>query len=67
MRLLFSLENVSQAPTESQRSILVQVTSAERLTSAKLNTLMTTDLANLNTAMRKAGMAYVTATAEKSK
>ncbi|HEV3513698.1 MAG TPA: hypothetical protein VGS05_18460 [Candidatus Sulfotelmatobacter sp.] len=65
MRLLFSLENVSQAPTESQRSFLAQVTSAEQLSSAKLNTLMTADLAKLNDAMRKAGMAYVTATVKK--
>lgn len=65
MRLLFSLESISQAPTESQRSVLTQVTSAEQLTSTKLNSLITTDLAKLNAAMRRAGMAYVTATAEK--
>ncbi|MGH9472155.1 MAG: WD40/YVTN/BNR-like repeat-containing protein [Terriglobales bacterium] len=65
MRLLFSLENVSQAPTESQLSNLAQVTSGEQLASAQLKTLESTDLAKLNAAMRQAGMAYVAVTPEK--
>ncbi|MGH9477181.1 MAG: hypothetical protein ACRD1C_12745 [Terriglobales bacterium] len=60
MRVLFGLENYSQAPTASQRSVLAQVTGGEREASARLQTMMNTDLANLNAAMRKAGMAYVT-------
>lgn len=64
MRLLYSLQNVSQAPTGSQRSILAQLTASVREASTSLSTLTGTDLAKLNTAMRKAGMAYVTVAAQ---
>lgn len=64
-RLLFSLENVSQAPTAGQQERYAHLDEAVRRAAAELKTLVDSDLPKLNSAMRKAGIPYVPPPSEK--
>lgn len=64
-RLLFSLENVSQAPTSEQRRELVQIASEVEARASQLKTVIDTDLAKLNRAMISAKIPYIPAPSAK--
>jgi photosystem II stability/assembly factor-like uncharacterized protein len=64
-RLLFSLDNVSQAPTSAQRREFTEISSDVDAKVSQLKTLMDTDLAKLNAAMAKAKIPYISAPSAK--
>jgi len=59
-RLLFSLDNVSQAPTSAQRREFAEISSDVDSKVSELKTLVGTDLPKLNAAMAKAKIPYIT-------
>lgn len=65
-RLLFSLDNVSQAPTSVEKLEFAEISSAVDATASQLKTMIDTDLAKLNAAMSKAKISYVAPPSEKS-
>ncbi|MGB6876771.1 MAG: hypothetical protein WBD87_12155 [Candidatus Acidiferrales bacterium] len=58
-RLLFSLDNVSQAPTSTQRREFTEISSNIDSKVSELKTLVDTDLPKLNAAMAKAKIPYI--------
>ena len=58
-RLLFSLGNVSQAPTSAQRREFVEISAEVDSKASELKTLVDTDLPKLNAAMAKAKIPYI--------
>ncbi|MFZ0214105.1 MAG: hypothetical protein WBE20_06255 [Candidatus Acidiferrales bacterium] len=64
-RLVFSLENVSQAPTSQQRSSFVQLSAEVQDKVSQLNKIVETDLPKLNAAMTKARIPYILAPSTK--
>jgi hypothetical protein len=58
-RLLFSLDNVSQAPTSAQRHEFAEISSNVDSKVSELKTLVGTDLPKLNAAMAKAKIPYI--------
>lgn len=58
-RLLFSLENVSQAPTSAQMREFTEISADVDTDLSQLKTIVDTDLAKLNAAMAKAKIPYI--------
>lgn len=58
-RLLFSLDNVSQAPTSAQRREFTEISADVDSKAAELKTLVDAGLAKLNAAMAKAKIPYI--------
>ncbi|MFZ0703814.1 MAG: hypothetical protein WAM80_18395, partial [Candidatus Acidiferrales bacterium] len=58
-RLLFSLDNVSQAPTSAQRREFSEISADVDSKASELKTLVDTDLPKLNAAMAKAKIPYI--------
>jgi hypothetical protein len=58
-RLLFSLNNVSQAPTSAQRTELVELSTDVEGKVSQVKALIDTDLAELNAAMARAKIPYI--------
>jgi photosystem II stability/assembly factor-like uncharacterized protein len=58
-RLLFSLNNVSQAPTSAQRAELVELSTDVEGKVSQVKALIDTDLAELNAAMARAKIPYI--------
>jgi photosystem II stability/assembly factor-like uncharacterized protein len=58
-RLLFSLENVSQAPTSAQQREFTQITADVDAKAGQLKTMIDSELPKLNGAMAKAKIPYI--------